>query len=95
MKRKLWLRIARHFMQDERNVNKAMEVLRECPELKIEDILPFFPDFVQIDPFQEHIQRSLELYNDQIHASLGQRQMLCANDYFAGFLTIVLLLSLL
>jgi hypothetical protein len=53
-------------MENEHNVQKAMEVLKDYPELKIEDILPFFPDFVQIDPFQEHIQHSLELYNEQI-----------------------------
>ena len=66
LKRKLWLRIAQHVMENEHNVQKAMEVLKDYPELKIEDILPFFPDFVQIDPFQEHIQHSLELYNEQI-----------------------------
>lgn len=34
--------------------------------LKIEDILPFFPDFVTIDKFQGPIQHSLEVYNKQI-----------------------------
>ena len=29
-----------------------MELLKECPLLKIEDILPFFPDFVTIDHFK-------------------------------------------
>lgn len=67
--RKLWLRIAQHVMESERNVQKAMEVLKDCKQLKIEDILPFFPDFVVIDPFQEHIQQSLELYNEEIQVS--------------------------
>lgn len=72
LKRKLWLRIARYFMESEGgNVQKAMEVLRDCPQLKIEDILPFFPDFVVIDPFQAHIQHSLELYNEQIQVRVG------------------------
>ena len=31
---------------------RAMAVLQECSMLKIEDILPFFPDFVTIDDFQ-------------------------------------------
>ncbi len=29
-----------------------MELLRECSLLKIDDILPFFPDFVTIDHFK-------------------------------------------
>ena len=31
---------------------RAMELLNECNLLKIEDILPFFPDFVTIDQFK-------------------------------------------
>ena len=35
--------------------------------LKIEDILPFFPDFVVIDDFKEEIARALEGYSDHIN----------------------------
>ena len=38
--------------------------------LKIEDVLPFFPDFVLIDDFKEAICTSLEEYNRQIGAGL-------------------------
>jgi uncharacterized membrane protein (GlpM family) len=31
-----------------------MAVLQQCELLKIEDILPFFPDFVLIDDFKVH-----------------------------------------
>ena len=34
--------------------------------LKIEDILPFFPDFVVIDSFKREICVSLEEYNGKI-----------------------------
>ncbi len=34
--------------------------------LKIEDVLPFFPDFVTIDNFKEAICDSLERYNRQV-----------------------------
>jgi hypothetical protein len=34
--------------------------------LKIEDVLPFFPDFVTIDNFKEAICDSLERYNKQV-----------------------------
>ena len=66
LRKKLWLRIARHVVEDERNVKKAMAVLQECELLKIEDILPFFPDFVTIDHFQADICKSLEAYNRDI-----------------------------
>ena len=52
LKKKLWLRIAKHVVQKQDNIQQAMEVLKECPTLKIEDILPFFPDFVTIDHFK-------------------------------------------
>ena len=32
--------------------HRAMQFLQECSLLKIEDILPFFPDFVTIDHFK-------------------------------------------
>ena len=32
-----------------------MELLNECTLLKIEDILPFFPDFVTIDQFKVNL----------------------------------------
>ena len=36
--------------------------------LKLEDILPFFPDFVTIDNFKDAICDSLERYNRQVSA---------------------------
>ena len=52
LKKKLWLRIAKQVVQEQNDVQQAMGVLKECPALKIEDILPFFPDFVTIDHFK-------------------------------------------
>lgn len=67
MKKKLWLRIARHVVKEEKNIDKAMSVLQRNDELlKIEDILPFFPDFVRIDHFKEAICESLKKYNQDI-----------------------------
>ena len=42
-------------------------ILKECPLLSIEDILPFFPDEVQINEFRDEICKSLQEYNDKIH----------------------------
>lgn len=66
LKKKLWLKIARHVVQEEKDVKKAMVCLSSCNLLKIEDILPFFPDFVTIDHFKEAICSSLQAYNQHI-----------------------------
>jgi len=42
-------------VEEEKDIKRAMEFLQECPLLKIEDILPFFPDFVTIDNFKVKI----------------------------------------
>ncbi|XP_064634570.1 vacuolar protein sorting-associated protein 18 homolog [Lineus longissimus] len=66
LRKKLWLRIARHVVEEEEDIRRAMEFLNECDLLKIEDILPFFPDFVTIDHFKDAICTSLEQYNKHI-----------------------------
>jgi hypothetical protein len=48
------------------NKNRAMRFLENTGLLKIEDILPFFPDFVVIDDFKEEIAHALEGYSAHI-----------------------------
>ncbi len=43
-----------------------MKFLENTDLLKIEDILPFFPDFVVIDDFKEEIAHALEAYSTHI-----------------------------
>lgn len=45
-----------------------MAFLEDTELLKIEDILPFFPDFVVIDDFKEEICTALEGYSAHIDA---------------------------
>lgn len=66
LKKKLWLKVARHVVEKQQDIGRAMELLTDCPLLKIEDILPFFPDFVIIDHFKEAICESLQEYNRHI-----------------------------
>ncbi|KAJ7548955.1 hypothetical protein O6H91_07G034600 [Diphasiastrum complanatum] len=72
LRKKLWLMIAKHVIQQEKgikgeNIRKAIAFLKETDGLlKIEDILPFFPDFTLIDDFKDAICSSLEDYNRQI-----------------------------
>lgn len=46
--------------------HSAMAFLDSTELLKIEDILPFFPDFVVIDDFKEEICTALEGYSAHI-----------------------------
>lgn len=52
LRRSLWLKIARYVVEEEKDVARAMQYLQHCPLLKIEDILPLFPDFVLINDFK-------------------------------------------
>lgn len=63
LRKKLWLRIARHVVEKERDIQRAMCVLNDCKLLKIEDVLPFFPDFTTIDLFKDAISQSLQEYS--------------------------------
>ncbi|CAG8443951.1 10866_t:CDS:10 [Ambispora leptoticha] len=67
LRKKLWLKIARHVVEKEGDIKTAMNYLQRCELLKIEDILPFFPDFVLIDEFKEEIITALEEYNTHIN----------------------------
>ncbi|CAM9400946.1 unnamed protein product [Scytosiphon promiscuus] len=66
----LWLKIAKREVERCRStdIEGTMRVLQECDLLKIEDILPFFPDFVVIDSFKREICVSLEEYNGKIES---------------------------
>ncbi|KAI0271348.1 Pep3/Vps18/deep orange family-domain-containing protein [Gloeopeniophorella convolvens] len=66
LRKKLWLKIAKFVVQDKKDIKMAMRFLESTDLLKIEDILPFFPDFVVIDDFKEEIANALESYSAQI-----------------------------
>ncbi|KAI7860888.1 Pep3/Vps18/deep orange family-domain-containing protein [Circinella umbellata] len=66
LRKKLWLSIAKHVVQENKDIKTAMEFLQQSDLLKIEDILPFFPDFVLIDDFKDEICQALEDYNIHI-----------------------------
>ncbi|KAF9362080.1 hypothetical protein BGX26_004165 [Mortierella sp. AD094] len=66
LRKTLWLKIARHVVKEKKDIKAAMEFLSNSDLLKIEDILPFFPDFVLIDDFKEEICKALEEYNIHI-----------------------------
>ena len=52
---------AKHVVREKDDIQQAMQFLQECELLKIEDILPFFSDFVTIDHFKDAICTSLQV----------------------------------
>ncbi|KAG8502091.1 hypothetical protein CXB51_000253 [Gossypium anomalum] len=91
LRKKLWLMVAKHVIEQEKgtkreNIRKAIAFLKETDGLlKIEDILPFFPDFALIDDFKE--------MNDATHgadnirndiSALAQRYVVIDRDEDCG-----------
>ncbi|WWC87797.1 uncharacterized protein L201_002689 [Kwoniella dendrophila CBS 6074] len=66
LSKKLWLKIAKYVVQEKKDIKSAMKFLESTDLIKIEDILPFFPDFVVIDDFKTEICNALEDYSTKI-----------------------------
>ena len=66
LRKRLWLAIARKVISQSNGIKTAIEFLKRCELLKIEDLIPFFPDFVVIDDFKEEICGALEDYSRKI-----------------------------
>jgi hypothetical protein len=66
LRKKLWLAIAKKVISRSSGIKTAIEFLRRVDLLRIEDLIPFFPDFVVIDDFKEEICTALEDYSRKI-----------------------------
>ncbi|XXH05106.1 tethering complex subunit [Hypoxylon texense] len=66
LRKKLWLAVARKVISQSNGIKTAIEFLKRCDLLKIEDLIPFFPDFVVIDDFKNEICEALEDYSRSI-----------------------------
>lgn len=53
--------LAEHVVREKDDIQQAMEFLQHCDIVRIEDILPFFSDFVTIDHFKDAICNSLQV----------------------------------
>eukprot|EP00611_Tribonema_gayanum_P032033 TRINITY_DN941_c0_g1_i1.p2 TRINITY_DN941_c0_g1~~TRINITY_DN941_c0_g1_i1.p2 ORF type:complete len:296 (+),score=131.37 TRINITY_DN941_c0_g1_i1:115-888(+) len=79
-RKRLWLKIVRHAVKGGGSggggdASAATAILGECDLIRMEDILPFFPDFAVIDAFKADICASLEAYNARIgrlRAEMGE-----------------------
>lgn len=70
LRKKLWLAVARKVISQQGvgSIKTAIDFLKRCDLLRIEDLIPFFPDFVVIDDFKEEICAALESYSRSIAA---------------------------
>jgi len=66
VRKRLWLLIAEKKIKEASSIKEAINFLKQCELLKIEDLIPFFPDFVVIDDFKEEICEALEEYSRHI-----------------------------
>ena len=67
LRKRLWLLVAeKKIRQPGTGIKDAIEFLRRCELLRIEDLIPFFPDFVVIDDFKDEICTALEEYSRHI-----------------------------
>ncbi|OAA64179.1 vacuolar protein sorting protein [Niveomyces insectorum RCEF 264] len=68
LRKRLWLAVARKVIaqQSSGGIKTALEFLKRCDLLRIEDLIPFFPDFVVIDDFKDEICAALEDYSREI-----------------------------
>lgn len=74
LRRKLWLKTAKHVVETRKDIKAATEFLSLTPLLTIEDILPFFPDFTVIDSFKDEICLALEGYASKIEELKGEME---------------------
>eukprot|EP00595_Chromulina_sp_UTEXLB2642_P003347 CAMPEP_0196765756 /NCGR_PEP_ID=MMETSP1095-20130614/11823_1 /TAXON_ID=96789 ORGANISM="Chromulina nebulosa, Strain UTEXLB2642" /NCGR_SAMPLE_ID=MMETSP1095 /ASSEMBLY_ACC=CAM_ASM_000446 /LENGTH=508 /DNA_ID=CAMNT_0042124375 /DNA_START=1550 /DNA_END=3072 /DNA_ORIENTATION=- len=60
-KKKMWMIIGKYFIETENDIKKTTAILSESNGiLQIEDLLPYLPDFAEIDVFKDEICKSLE-----------------------------------
>jgi hypothetical protein len=78
-RKRLWLMIAKTAATDGMSsgkdvVTRVVSVLRDCgPDvLSIEDVLPFLPDFAQIDQIKDEICEALTSYSSKIEGYLKE-----------------------
>ncbi|KAL7484374.1 hypothetical protein ACHAW6_010009 [Cyclotella cf. meneghiniana] len=80
--KRLWLMIARNSADNSSSrhgkdvVARVVSVLKDCGRdvLSIEDVLPFLPDFAEIDEFKDEICQSLSSYSSKIENFLREMQ---------------------
>lgn len=83
LRKRLWLAVAKKVISQSNGIKTAIDFLKKCNDLlRIEDLIPFFPDFVVIDDFKEEICSALEDYSrniDSLKKEMDESSQTAAN----------------
>lgn len=83
LRKRLWLAVAKKVISQSNGIKTAIDFLKKCSDLlRIEDLIPFFPDFVVIDDFKEEICSALEDYSrniDSLKREMDESSQTAAN----------------
>lgn len=83
LRKRLWLAVAKKVISQSNGIKTAIDFLKKCSDLlRIEDLIPFFPDFVVIDDFKEEICSALEDYSrniDSLKKEMDESSQTAAN----------------
>uniref|UniRef100_A0A8R1TK58 Vacuolar protein sorting-associated protein 18 homolog n=1 Tax=Onchocerca volvulus TaxID=6282 RepID=A0A8R1TK58_ONCVO len=67
MRRKVWLQIARHVIEKQEDIAACVGLLKESDStIKIQDLLPFFPEFTAIEYFKGPLCECLKEHSGKI-----------------------------
>lgn len=67
MQRKTWLQIARHVIEKQEDIAACVSLLKESDNtIKIQDLLPFFPEFTTIEYFKGPLCECLKEHSGKI-----------------------------
>ncbi|KAM3719172.1 Vacuolar protein sorting-associated protein [Dirofilaria immitis] len=67
MRRKVWLQIARHVIEKQEDIAACVSLLKESDNtIKIQDLLPFFPEFTTIEYFKGPLCECLKEHSGKI-----------------------------
>ncbi|RFU24973.1 hypothetical protein B7463_g11360, partial [Scytalidium lignicola] len=85
LRKKLWLLVAKKKISQSSSTKGTIELLKRCDLLSIEDLIPFFPDFVVIDDFKEEVCTVLE--NRSWNIDVLNREMDKSSQMIANIMT--------
>uniref|UniRef100_A0A9J2Q1C6 Vacuolar protein sorting-associated protein 18 homolog n=1 Tax=Ascaris lumbricoides TaxID=6252 RepID=A0A9J2Q1C6_ASCLU len=70
MRRRIWMKIARFVIEEQKDVEAAMKLLKDSKNvIKIQDLLPFFPEFTTIEHFKDPLCACLKEHSGKIMVS--------------------------
>ena len=77
--KKIWLKIGKHVIEKYNDIKSAMRIIGESQILKVEDLMPYFPETILIDSFKEEIEDQTGTYDENIQKHKSEMEMVEKN----------------